>query len=215
MEGVRARDGILRVVVIDDYPSYAHGLKVLLDGIADDIDVVGMATSGVQGVSEVKERRPDVVVMDVRMPGVDGIEAARAIRGSLPDTKIVMLTASDDFEDVRSAMQLGVRAYLLKGVEVDELVAAIRMVHAGEVVISPQVVDALLTEPASGAADTLTDWERELMRMVAEGLDNAEIARRLSVSESTFKRNLHNVEVKLQARNRVHAAVIAAKTGLI
>ncbi|MFN2611489.1 MAG: response regulator [Actinomycetota bacterium] len=204
----------IRVVVVDDHPSYAQGLEMLLRSVVDDIEVVAIAKDHKSAIDAVRTHLPDVVLMDIRMPGADGIEITKQIRESFPVVKVVMLTASEDDQDVFDAMSLGASGYLPKQIEVEELVAAIRSISAGQVVISPQVAGKLLGQ-TTGEAVPLTESERELLRLVAEGHDNAKIAEVMSVSESTLKRNLRNILEKLHLHNRIQAAVYAAKKGWI
>lgn len=209
-----AEGALIRVVVVDDHPSYAKGLQMLLASELANIDVVGLATSGAEGLDVVGRLLPDVVLMDIRMPSLGGIETTRLIKEQFPVVKVVMLTVSEDDQDVYDAMRLGASGYLPKQIEVEDLVSAIRSIHAGQVVISPLVAGKLLGHSHEEAVP-LTDGDRELLRLVAEGYDNAKIAEALSVSESTLKRNLRNILEKLQLHNRVQAAVYAAKKGWI
>ncbi|HLF69519.1 MAG TPA: response regulator transcription factor [Actinomycetota bacterium] len=209
-----AEGALIRVVVVDDHPSYAKGLQMLLASELANIDVVGLATSGADGLDVVGKLLPDVVLMDIRMPGLGGIETTRLIKEQFPVVKVVMLTVSEEDQDVYDAMRLGASGYLPKQIEVEDLVSAIRSIHAGQVVISPLVAGKLLGHSREEDVP-LTDGDRELLRLVAEGYDNAKIAETLSVSESTLKRNLRNILEKLQLHNRVQAAVYAAKKGWI
>lgn len=204
----------IRVVVVDDHPSYAKGLQMLIKTIAQDIEVVAIANNLREALKQIEEHLPDLVLMDIRMPDGDGIEATKLIRSQFPVVKVVMLTVSEEDQDVYDAMRLGASGYLPKQIEVEELISAIRSIHGGQVVISPSVAGKLLHQE-SGARDPLTEAERELLRLVAEGQDNAAIAETLAISESTLKRNMRNILEKLQLHNRVQAAVYAAKKGWI
>lgn len=214
MSDVEASSESIRVVVVDDHPSYAKGLQMLLRTIGEGIAVVGIANNLRDAIKQIEQNLPDIVLMDIRMPDGDGIEATKLIRTQFPVVKVVMLTVSEDDQDVYDAMRLGASGYLPKQIEVEELVSAIHSIHGGQVVISPSVATKLLNQEA-GEKDPLTDSERELLRLVAEGQDNSAIAQILAISESTLKRNMRNILEKLQLHNRVQAAVYAAKKGWI
>jgi DNA-binding NarL/FixJ family response regulator len=203
----------IRILLVDDHPSYVEGLRMLLEGGTEDLEVVGTATDSNSALEMVGAQLPDLVLMDIKMPGGDGIEAAQKIREEFPVVKVAMLTISDEDEDVYEAMRAGASGYLPKQLDVDELVAAVRAIARGQVVVSPVVADRLLEgEPAPVR---LTPGERKLLGLVAEGSDNASIASELNISESTLKRNLRNVIEKLHVENRVQAAVLASKKGWI
>lgn len=204
----------IRVVIVDDHPSYARGLGMLLGSVADDIEVVATANNGGGALEQVRTHLPDIVLMDIRLPGADGIEATKEIRQMFPVVKVVMLTVSEDDKDVYEAMRAGASGYLPKQVDAEEIVAALRAISRGQVVVSPLVADKLLAGDSEESVP-LSEWEREVLRLVAEGNDNASIGKKLSVSESTIKRNLRNIVEKLHLHNRVQAAVYAAKKGWI
>lgn len=204
----------IKVVIVDDHPSYAKGLDMLLRTLAPDVRVVGLAGDAKGALDQIATHLPDIVLMDIKMPDGDGIEATRLIREMFPIVKVVMLTVSEDDQDVYDAMRLGASGYLPKQIEVEELVSAIRSIHGGQVVISPIVAGKLLRQ-SNEEVVPLTDGEKDLLRLVAEGHDNARIAEILAVSESTLKRNLRNILEKLQLHNRIQAAVYAAKKGWI
>jgi DNA-binding NarL/FixJ family response regulator len=204
----------IRLVVVDDHPSYAHGLEMLLKSIAGDIEVVGVATDHDAALEMIGSQLPDIVLMDIRMPGSDGLVTTAQVRDMFPVVKVVMLTASEEDEDIFEAMRLGASGYLPKNIEVEELVSAVRAINRGQVVISPTVAGKFLNLEHSEATPLL-DSERELLKLIAEGYENTEIAARLSFSESTVKRHLRNILEKLQLHNRVQAAVYAAKKGWI
>lgn len=203
----------IRVVTVDDHPTYAHGLKTLLTALADDIDVVGVATCGEAAVDLVEHELPDVVLMDLRMPRVDGIEAARKIRALFPQVKVIILTVSEDPPDVHATITSGVQGYLSKDVEPDQLIAAIRAVHAGEIVMAPFAASLSFSE--SEAIAPLTDGEIHLLRLMGHGRDYADIASEIAVSESTLKRMIQEIQRKLGVQNRIEAIVVAAKRGII
>lgn len=184
----------------------------MLEAVADDIEVAGTAGSADEAVDLVEKVFPDVLLMDIQMPG-GGIEATRRIVERFPVVKVVMLTVSEEEEDIFEAMKAGAKGYLPKKVEVDELVAAIRAVHRGQMVISPHVAHMVLGTPSEEAH--LTDTERSLLKLVADGRDNVEIGQELGMSEATVKRVLRNVVEKLHLQNRIQAAVYAAKKGWV
>ncbi len=219
----------IRVLLVDDQALLRKGFRMLLEEMAD-IAVVGEAADGGEAVSQCRSHRPDVVLMDVRMPGVDGIEATARIVESVPDSRVLILTTFDLDEYAFAGLRAGASGFLLKDVPPAELVAAIRTVAAGDAVVSPRVTRRLLDtfahqlpdgdgSPDPGAAgrglDELTDREREVLVTVAEGLSNAEIAERLYVSEATVKSHVGRILAKLHLRDRVQAAVYAYQVGLV
>lgn len=202
----------IRIGILDDYPAFARGLELVLSETAD-IEVVGTASRAEDAEQLVERWAPHIVLMDVRLPtGREGIEATKRICARFPETKVLMLSASEEGLDVREALDAGASGYLIKRADVDELLSAIRTVSAGEVVISPAALRVLLDHADDVQLD---DAERELLALVAEGLDVAEIARRMSVSESTLKRRFQAVVDKLPVDNRIEAAVYAALHGWI
>ena len=203
----------IRIVIADDHPSYAKGIGLLLKSMAQEIELVGTAGSAAEVIKLVETSVPDLVLMDIQMPG-GGIEATSQISEEFPAVKVVMLTVSEDDEDIFDAMKAGASGFLPKQVEVDELVAAIRAVHRGQVVVSPLVADKLLRSAPNERAE-LTEVERSLLKLVAEGRDNPDIGREMGMSEATVKRVLKNVVEKLHLHNRVQAAVYAAKKGWV
>lgn len=203
----------IRIVIADDHPSYARGVGLLLKSMAQEIELVGTAGSAAEAIKLVETSVPDLVLMDIQMPG-GGIEATRQISEEFPAVKVVMLTVSEDDEDIFDAMKAGASGFLPKQIEVDELVAAIRAVHRGQVVVSPLVADKLLRSAPDERVE-LTEVERSLLKLVAEGRDNPDIGREMSMSEATVKRVLKNVVGKLHLHNRVQAAVYAAKKGWV
>ncbi len=203
----------IRVMTVDDHPTYAHGLKTLLSALADDIVVVGVATSGAEALDLIAQKCPDVVLMDVRMPQLDGIEVARKVHQLFPDVKVVMLTVSEDARDVHAAITSGLHGYLSKDVDPDQLIAAIRAVHSGEIVLAPFAASVSFSD--SGTVAPLSDAEVHLLRLLSQGHDYVGVARELAVSESTVKRMVHEVQRKLGAENRIQALVIAAKRGIV
>ena len=211
----------LRVVLADDHPVVRGGLRALLSTI-DGIEVVGEAADGEAAVREVQLTRPDVVLMDVRMPVVDGVEATRRIRHTTPGTAVLMLTMYDDDATVFTAMRAGARGYLLKGAEQEEIVAAIRAVAAGQAIFGPGVAARVLGYFATPTAqDTteapfpeLTDREREILDLLAAGRRTAAIADDLHLSPKTVSNHLTSVFAKLEVADRAAAIIRARERGL-
>jgi DNA-binding NarL/FixJ family response regulator len=216
---------VIRVLIADDQALVRRGFTMLLE-IEDDVDVVGEAVDGADAVARTRELRPDVVLMDVRMPGVDGIAAAQQLMDDPDNTaKVVMLTTFDMDEYVFDALRAGASGFLLKDVEPELLLAGIRAVHAGESLLSPTVttrlIESFLRRPRTTArADgsrlgTLTAREQETLRLLARGMTNAEIAAELVVSETTVKSHVGHVLTKLGVRDRVQAVIFAYETGQV
>lgn len=213
----------IRVLIADDQELVRAGFRSILDA-APDVEVVGEAADGVQAEGAVLELRPDVVVMDVRMPRRDGIEATGAIVERLGDDapKVIILTTFDIDEYVYAALRAGASGFLLKDVTRDELVRAVRVVSAGDALLAPSVTRRLVDEAirrttvAPGPElDTLTARERETLDLLAAGLSNAELADHLVVSEATAKTHVGHVLMKLGLRDRVHAVIYAYERGLV
>jgi len=210
-------------VIADDHDLYRRGMEVVveLDGTAR---VVGEASNGVDAVEVCSRVQPEVVLMDVRMPGVGGIEACRQIREAVPSARILMLTMSDDESDLFEAIKAGASGYLLKDLPGEEVASAIRRVHDGQAIIPPGMAATLLAEftrlsqepqPVTGSAPLLTDREVEVLRLVARGMANREIADELVISENTVKNHVRNILEKLHLHSRVEAAVYAHRQHLI
>ncbi|MFI1675609.1 response regulator [Streptomyces sp. NPDC020607] len=215
---------MIRVLLADDQSLVRAGFKALLDA-QDDIGVVGEAADGDEAVRMVRELRPDVVLMDIRMPVLDGLAATRRITDEpgLGDVKVVMLTTFELDEYVFEAIRSGASGFLVKDTEPDELLRAVRAVVEGDALLSPGVTRRLIAEFAArskepAAADTLvglTEREREVMALVGIGLSNGEIARRLVVSPLTAKTHVSRTMVKLNARDRAQLVVLAYESGLV
>jgi DNA-binding NarL/FixJ family response regulator len=213
----------LRVVLADDHPVVRGGLRALLDTL-DGFEVVGEAADGEEAVREVQLTRPDVVLMDVRMPGVDGVEATRRIRDAMPGTAVLMLTMYDDDATVFTAMQAGARGYLLKGAEQGEIVAAIRAVATGQAIFGPGVAARVLgyfsappptrVEAQEAPFPELTDRERDILDLLAAGRRTATIADDLHLSPKTVSNHLTSVFAKLEVADRASAIIRAREGGL-
>ena len=218
-------DRPVRVLLVDDQELVRTGFSMVLDA-QPDIEVVGEAGDGAQALERLRTAGADVVLMDVRMPRMDGIEATRRITGAPGGPKVIILTTFDLDEYAFAAIKAGAAGFLLKDAGPVQLVEAIRAVHSGDAVVAPSTTRRLLDRfavhlpdaerrAASGALATLTARENEVLRLVARGLSNAEIAERLYVSEATVKTHMGRILTKLDLRDRVQAVVFAYETGLV
>jgi DNA-binding NarL/FixJ family response regulator len=210
-----------RVVIVDDQEMVRTGLGMVLESEAD-LEVVGEAGDGEQAVRVVSRERPDVVLMDVRMPGTDGIEATRRITEAHPEVAVIMLTTFDLDEYVYGALRAGASGFLLKDAPADDLVAAIRVVARGEALLAPSITKRLIAEfaarretTAPPGLDSLTEREVEVLRLVARGMTNAEIATELFLGETTVKTHVSRLLTKLGLRDRVQLVVTAYESGLV
>lgn len=208
----------MKVLLVDDHPLYREGLATALLS-APGVEVVGEAADGQEAVDSVLALEPDIVLMDVRMPGMNGIDATRLVLQARPTTAVLVLTMLEGDDSVFAAMRAGARGYLLKGADRSEILRALDAVGRGEVVFSPAVAQRVLTwfssGPPSGAAfPTLTEREVEVLDLVARGLTNAEIARRLVVSDKTVRNHVSNVFSKLHVSDRAAAVARARDAGL-
>ena len=218
-----AREAI-RVLVVDDHALFRRGLQMVLEQ-EPDIEVVGEAGDGSEAVSKAAEMLPDIVLMDVRMPRRGGIDACTAIHETVPSAKIIMLTISDEEGDLYDAIKAGAMGYLLKEISIEEVASAIRAVHGGQSLISPSMASKLLTEFASMIKKTddrqqvptprLTDREMEVLKLVAKGMNNRDIAKQLFISENTVKNHIRNILEKLQLHSRMEAVVYAVREKLL
>jgi len=204
-------DGAIRVIIVDDHPVFRDGLRSALS-TAPDIEVVGEAADGREGIATFQEHAPDLVLMDLRMPRMEGTEAIAAILRLEPAARIIVLTTFDGDEHIHRALELGAKAYLLKDASRDDIVSAIRDVHAGKRPIP--------NEAASQPADLpielgLTDREIQVLEGIASGLSNKEIGDELRIAEASVTAHVNEIVAKLEAKDRTDAAMIALKHGLI
>ena len=212
----------IRVAVVDDQELFRRGLTMLL-GVEEDIEVVGEAGDGVAATELAASAVPDVVLMDVRMPKRSGIEACVSIKDVAPSAKIIMLTVSDEEADLYDAVKNGASGYLLKDSSIDEVAQAIRVVAEGQSLISPSMAVKLLdefkqmtrSERQQVPTPRLTDRELEVLKLVAQGLNNREIAKRLFISENTVKNHVRNILEKLQLHSRMEAVMYAVREKLL
>jgi DNA-binding NarL/FixJ family response regulator len=210
----------IRVAVIDDQTLIREGLAALL-AMLPDLTVVGQAADGREAIKLVAEHTPDVVLMDVRMPGMNGVAATREIHKGHPNTRIIVLTTFDDDEYIFESLRAGAAGYLLKDADPDQLAAAIRAVYRGQSILDPAVTQKVIQhathpeEPAPALAERLTPRERDVLAQMANGLVNAEIAEQLSLSEGTVKNHISHILSKLGARDRTHAVRLAVEWGLL
>jgi DNA-binding NarL/FixJ family response regulator len=212
----------IRVLIVDDHDLFRTGLRNLLEG--QGVDVAGEAASGVDAVRLVAEIAPDVVVMDLNMPGMTGVEATRQIVGRAPLTRVVVLTISDQDGDVMDAILAGACGYLLKDASVQELMQGIRSAAIGESLISPTIAAKVLRHVRSSSSQPeierairaeLSEREIEVLKLIANGKDNAQIAGELHISPKTVKNHISNILMKLQIDNRIQAAVYAVRSGIV
>jgi DNA-binding NarL/FixJ family response regulator len=214
----------LKVLIVDDHALFRRGLQMVLRQ-ETDIDVVGEAADGNEAVDRAQETMPDVILMDVRMPHRSGIEATHHIKDLLPHVKILMLTISDEEADLYEAIKAGASGYLLKEIPIDEVAEAIRSVSAGQSRLSPSMAAKLLSEFAAMSkraeevrqfpAPRLTDREMEVLRLVAQGLNNRDIGTKLFISENTVKNHIRNILEKLHLHSRMEAVVYAVREKLL
>jgi len=203
--------GTIRILAVDDHPVFRQGIAGLVEGQAD-MTLVGEASNGREALQQFRAHQPDVTLMDLQMPEMNGLDALIAIRGEFPEARIIVLTTYTGDMQVLRAIKAGARAYLLKNTLHKELVDTIRAVHAGKKYISSEA-SFELAEHASD--DVLTPAEVRVLRLIAEGNANKEIAAQLSVSEDTVKSQVRNILSKLGAKDRTHAAMIGLKRGII
>ncbi len=210
----------IRILLADDHPFFRDGVRVLLDSVADT-EVVGEAGSGEQAIELAAALQPDVVLMDINMPDTNGIEATRRILDTSPHVAVLMVTMYEDDDSVFSAIRAGARGYLLKGANQVELLRAIRAVHGGEVIFAAGIARRVMSYFAAPKPSVpwqpfpdLTDREREILGLIAQGYDNAELVRRLVLSPKTVRNHISNIFSKLQVADRAEAIARAHEAGL-
>ena len=213
----------VRVLIVDDHALFRRGLMLVLES-EEGIDVVGEADDGEEALAKAEELAPDVILMDVRMPRMSGIEATRALAERLPTSRIIMLTVSDEEDDLYEAIKAGATGYLLKEISIEEVADAVRAVVQGQTLISPSMASKLIVEfsnLAKRATDRqqvpvprLTDRELDVLRLVAQGLTNREIAEQLYIAENTVKNHVRNILEKLHLHSRMEAVLYAVREKL-
>ena len=209
------------MLLVDDHDLFRSGLKTLLE--EQGVQIVGEASAGAEAVEVVRELAPDVVVMDLNMPGMSGVEATRRITSFAPLSRVVVLTISDEDNDVMEAILAGACGYLLKDATIEELMKGIEAAAVGESLISPHIAGKVLHRLRSSGSDgggaevdaDLSEREVEVLRLIANGKDNAEIAQTLYISPKTVKNHISNILMKLQIHNRIQAAVYAVRSGIV
>ena len=210
----------LRVLVVDDHDEFRRGLEAMLAG-ADGLEVVGTATNGAAAVELALDLQPDVILMDLHMPQLNGVEATARIVASSPHIGVLVLTMMEDEDSVFAAVRAGARGYLLKGARRGEIVRSIEAVGSGEVIFGPGVADRMVSyfrgvrsRPSAEVFPQLTDRERAILGRIADGLENAEIARELGLSVKTVRNHASNIFAKLQVAHRAQAIILAREAGL-
>lgn len=208
--------GKIRVVVVDDHPVVRDGISTMLD-LSDDIEMVGQARDGLDAVNVVARLKPDVVLMDLQMPNMDGVKATRKIRERTPDTEIIILTSYDNEAYLFDAIRAGARGFLLKDVTRQDLWAAIRAANRGESLLQPSVAAKLMGRVSRDEEhpESLTDRELEVLKLMAQGMRNKEIGKELNIAERTVKAHVTNIIQKLGVTTRVEAVTTALRDGLI
>lgn len=207
---------VLRILVADDHPAFRDGLKLMLEA-ADDIEVVGEATTGAEAVSEAAELIPDAILMDLQMPELNGIEATRQITAANPDIGVIVITMFEDDDSVFAAMRAGARGYLLKGAQRDDILRAVRAIGSGEAIFGPSIAARLIdyfNSAPRAVFPELTDREREILDLIASGKSNAAIAEHLFLSLKTVRNHVSNIFNKLQVADRAAAIAKARDAGL-
>lgn len=206
-----AIDNPIRILCVEDHPVYREGLRTIISG-EPDMTLVANASNAVQAIAEFRRHRPDVTLMDLRLPGANGTDILIAIRGEFPHARVVMLTTSDGDADIQRAMRAGASAYILKSMPMEGLLGVIRSVHAGRKHIPPEVAARLAEHMGD---EDLTARELEVLRLIRDGYRNKQIADQLSISENTVNFHIKNLMEKLQANDRTHAVTIGLRRGML
>lgn len=201
----------IRILSVEDHPVFREGLSTII-GSQPDMLLVAQATNGVEAIEEFRRHRPDVTLMDLRLPGTDGTDTLIAIRGEFPQARIIMLTTSDGDGEIQRALRAGASAYILKSMPKNQLLGVIRSVHSGKKHVPPEIA-ALLAEHLGD--DHLTAREMDVLRLVRDGYRNKQIADALSIAETTVNFHIKNLVDKLGANDRTHAVTIAVRRGLL
>jgi NarL family two-component system response regulator LiaR len=208
----------IRILLVDDHAVVREGLRAFLE-LQEEFEVVGEAGDGAEGVREAERVRPDVILMDLVMPGLDGVDAMRALRESLPEARVIVLTSFSEDDRLLPAIQAGAAGYLLKDTQPTELARAVRAAHAGEAVLDPAVaarlVDAIAGDSPGEPGERLTPRERQVLELIAKGRPNKLIARELEISEKTVKAHVGRVLEKLGVSDRTQAALYAVRAGIV
>jgi DNA-binding NarL/FixJ family response regulator len=201
----------IRILSVEDHPVFREGLRAMIEGEPDMV-LVAHADNAVQAIAEFRSHRPDITLMDLRLPGANGTDVLIAIRGEFPQARVIMLTTSDGDADIQRAMRAGALAYILKSMPMEELLGVIRSVHAGRKHIPPEVAARLAEFMGE---DDLTARELEVLRLIRDGYRNKQIAHQLTISENTVNFHIKNLMEKLRANDRTHAVTIALRRGLL
>jgi len=201
----------IRILCVEDHPVYREGLRTIIS-CEPDMALVAYASNAVQAIAEFRRHRPDVTLMDLRLPGANGTDILITIRGEFPQARVVMLTTSDGDADIQRAMRAGASAYILKSMPMENLLGVIRSVHAGRKHIPPEVAARLAEHMGE---EDLTARELEVLRLIRDGYRNKQIADQLSISENTVNFHIKNLMEKLQANDRTHAVTIGLRRGIL